>query len=80
MIEGNVKVNDKKAPTDHFVLFANDGTDIRLTTTENAIVLILSGEPIHEPIMSYGPFVMNTKQEILEAFDDLDKGKFGYLE
>jgi len=80
VIEGNVRVNDNVAPTDHFVLFANDGTDIRLTTTENAIVLILSGEPIHEPIMSYGPFVMNTKQEILEAYDDLDKGKFGYLE
>jgi len=40
----------------------------------------LSGEPIHEPIESYGPFLMNTKQEILEAYDDLDKGKFGYLE
>ena len=80
VIEGNVRVNDKEAPTDHFVLFANDGTDIRLTTTENAIVLILSGEPIHEPIESYGPFLMNTKQEILEAYDDLDKGKFGYLE
>ena len=80
VIEGNVMVNDKEAPTDHFVLFANDGTDIRLSSTGNAIVLILSGEPIHEPIESYGPFVMNTKQEILEAYDDLDKGKFGYLE
>ena len=80
VIEGNVMVNDKSAPTDHFVLFANDGTDIWLTSTENAIVLVLSGEPIHEPIESYGPFVMNTKQEILEAFDDLDKGKFGHLE
>jgi len=80
VIEGNVRVNDKEAPTDHFVLFANDGTDIRLSSTGNAIVLILSGEPIHEPIVSYGPFVMNTKQEILEAYDDLDKGKFGYLE
>jgi len=80
VIEGNVRVNDQAAPTDHFVLFANDGTDIRLTSAENAIVLVLSGEPIHEPIESYGPFVMNTKQEILEAFDDLDKGKFGHLE
>jgi len=43
-------------------------------------VLVLSGEPIHEPIVSYGPFVMNTKQEILQAYNDLNAGKFGYLD
>ena len=80
VIEGSVTVNDSTVPADYFVLFANDGTDIKLTATENAIVLVLSGEPIHEPIVSYGPFVMNTKQEILQAYDDLNSGKFGYLE
>lgn len=80
VIEGNVMLNGKVVPTDHFALFANDGTDIVLRSSEEAIVLVLSGEPIHEPIISYGPFVMNTKQEILDAYDDLNKGKFGYLE
>jgi len=80
VIEGNVFVQGKAVPTDHFVLFKNDGTDFQLTSTENAIVLVLSGEPINEPIESYGPFVMNTKEEILEAFDDLNNGKFGHLE
>jgi len=80
VIEGNVFVQGKAVPTDHFVLFKNDGTDIQLTSTENAIILVLSGEPINEPIESYGPFVMNTKEEILEAFDDLNNGKFGHLE
>ena len=80
IVEGNVTMNDKEIPTDHFVLFANDGTDILLTSNEEAIVLVLSGEPINEPIVSYGPFVMNTKQEILDAYDDLNKGKFGFLE
>jgi len=80
VIEGTVIVNDKTVPPDHFVLFANDGTDITLKSTEDAVVLVLSGEPIQEPIVSYGPFVMNTKQEILQAYEDLDKGKFGYLE
>ena len=80
MIEGNVKLNDKKATTDHFVLFANDGTDINLEATEDAIVLVLSGQPINEPIESYGPFVMNTKEEIMQAYEDLNKGKFGQLE
>jgi redox-sensitive bicupin YhaK (pirin superfamily) len=80
VIEGNVILNDRDVPTDHFALFKNDGTDILLKSTEDAIVLVLSGEPINEPIMSYGPFVMNTKQEILDAYDDLNKGKFGFLE
>lgn len=80
VIEGNVIINDKDVPTDHFALFRNDGTDILLKSNEDAIVLVLSGEPINEPIVSYGPFVMNTKQQILDAYDDLNNGKFGFLE
>jgi redox-sensitive bicupin YhaK (pirin superfamily) len=80
VIEGIVNLNDKKVPTDHFVLFANDGTDIHLNATTDAIVLILSGEPIKEPIVQYGPFVMNTQDEILQAYEDLNRGKFGTLE
>ena len=51
-----------------------------MEATENAIVLVLSGEPLNESIFPYGPFVMNTKQEILQAYEDLNNGKFGYLE
>ena len=80
IIEGAVTINEKTAATDHFVLFANDGTDIYVEATEDAIVLILSGEPIHEPIVPYGPFVMNSKQEIVDAYDDWNSGKFGVLE
>lgn len=80
IIEGAITVNEQLAETDHFVLFANDGTDIYLEATKDAIVLILSGEPIQEPIVPYGPFVMNSKQEIVDAYDDWNSGKFGYLE
>jgi redox-sensitive bicupin YhaK (pirin superfamily) len=41
---------------------------------------VLSGEPIDEPIVPYGPFVMNTKEEIMQAYNDFNTGKFGVLE
>ena len=80
VIDGNVKVNDKAAPANHFVLFKNDGEQFKITADENATVLVLSGEPINEPIAAYGPFVMNTQAELVEAFGDFENGKFGTLE
>ena len=61
------------------VLMANDGESFT-EATDDAVVLVMSGEPIHEPIAAHGPFVMNTRQELIEAFEDFNQGKFGYLE
>ena len=81
VIEGIIQVNDKDvAPTDHFILMSNDGEDFTVKATEDAIVLLLSAAPIGEPIAAHGPFVMNTRQELMEAFNDFNTGKFGYLE
>ena len=80
VIEGNIKVNDINAHADHFVLLKNDGEDFRIDATEDSIVLILSGEPINEPIVAYGPFVMNTWEEVEQAVNDVNAGKFGVLE
>ncbi|MCR9011931.1 pirin family protein [Gabonibacter chumensis] len=81
VIEGTVRINEKEtAPTDHFILFRNEGEAITLKAMENSILLVLSGEPIKEPIVSYGPFLMNTKDEIMKAYKDLNAGKFGQLE
>ncbi len=81
IIEGSVIVNGKeKVATDHFILFENEGEQFAFEATEDAIVLIISGEPLKEPIAAYGPFVMNTQQQLVEAFNDYNQGKFGYLE
>ncbi len=80
VIEGNVEINGSKVATDHFVLFRNEGEEIQLKATENSIVLVLSGEPISEPIAAYGPFLMNTWPEVEQAIRDANAGKFGTLE
>jgi redox-sensitive bicupin YhaK (pirin superfamily) len=78
--EGNINVNDLKAPADHFILFKNDNEQIIIEATEDAIILVLSGEPINEPIAQYGPFLMNTWDELEQAIQDVNAGKFGVLE
>lgn len=61
VIEGEIKINNSKtSPENYFILFGHDGEDITIEAVKDSIVLILSGEPLNEPIASYGPFVMNT--------------------
>ncbi len=69
-----------KIPTHHMVLYHNDGEGIVLSAEEDCTVLLLGGEPINEPIVAYGPFLMNTKEEIQQAIRDVQFGKFGHLE
>ena len=81
VVEGNIIVNgEEKAPTNNFVLFENSGETFTIEATEDSIVLIISGEPLNEPIFPHGPFVMNSREEIMQAFEDFNTGKFGYLE
>jgi redox-sensitive bicupin YhaK (pirin superfamily) len=81
VVEGEVKVNNTRTiESDHFAVFENHGEDFSLEAKEDAVVLILSGRPIDEPIAAQGPFVMNTREEIMEAIRDFQSGKFGRLE
>lgn len=81
VVKGAVLVDGVDVPTDNIVKFGHDGERFTVrATSPDTIVLVMSGEPLREPIMSYGPFVMNTKQEILQAFDDFNHGRFGHLE
>lgn len=81
VIEGSITINGSDdVPTDNFALFDNQGEQFSIEASEGAVVLIMSGEPIGEPIAAHGPFVMNTNEELSQAFRDYNTGKFGYLE
>ena len=80
IIEGSAIVNSEKAPADHFILFLQDGEQIQISAEQDAVILVLSGEPINEPIAAYGPFLMNQWSEIEQAIQDFNTGKFGVLE
>jgi quercetin 2,3-dioxygenase len=75
--DGSVTTEQEYARAGELVLFANDGASLELEAVEAAHVIVLAGEPIDEPIVQYGPFVMNSVAEIREAISDVERGKFG---
>jgi hypothetical protein len=80
-IEGNTLINGSdQLSVDHFALFLNGGETITIEAEEDAILLLLSGEPINEPIAAYGPFLMNTHEQLAEAMSEFSQGKYGRLE
>lgn len=77
---GNVRVNEAETVSGgELVLFARDGEGIRVASDDDARLLFLSGEPIDEPVVGQGPFVMNTREEIRQAMIDYQSGRMGSL-
>ncbi len=79
VVDGAVTVNDHKVPENHFVQLKNEAGEIHIKASKRGILLVLSGEPLNEPYVNYGPFVMNTEEEIHQAIEDYNAGKFGFL-
>jgi len=81
VLRGQVRVNGQQAVgAAQLVLFERDGEEVRIDADSDAMLLWLSGEPLDEPIVGYGPFVMNSQAEIVQAFDDFHAGRFGQMD
>ena len=79
-INGSALINGtEKLSLNNLAMFGRDGEEFTVEALEDGIFLLMSGEPLNEPIAQYGPFLMNTQAEIAEAIDDYRQGKFGYL-
>lgn len=81
VLAGALRVNgDSDVSSGQYAEFERDGTDIRVSAAEDSKLLLLGGEPIDEPVVGYGPFVMNSADEIRAAIDDFNGGRFGQLQ
>ena len=80
VLAGEVTANGSRTVSaGEFILFRSDGDEVVVNALSEATVMFLSGAPIEEPLVHYGPFVMNTVDEINEAIDDFNEGRFGRL-
>jgi redox-sensitive bicupin YhaK (pirin superfamily) len=82
LLKGSVHVNDTallKLDENQLIQFNQDGEGITVKANEKSLLIFLSGKPLNEPVTSYGPYVMNTQTEILEAMRDYQMGKMGFL-
>lgn len=80
LLDGKLAVDGQELDGRNLLVFEQDGEAISLEAKQSGKLLLLAGEPIDEPVVSYGPFVMNTEEEIMEAMADYEAGKMGKLD
>jgi redox-sensitive bicupin YhaK (pirin superfamily) len=77
VLDGQLSIDGEPAASDaQMLLLSREGTQIDLHADAETSFLVLTGEPIDEPIAGHGPFVMNTREEIVQAFEDFNNGLF----
>jgi quercetin 2,3-dioxygenase len=81
VLDGTVEVNgDTVLQPAQMATLSREGREIRVEAKGDAKLLLLAGEPIDEPVVGYGPFVMNSQAEIVQAIEDFNSGKFGRMQ
>jgi redox-sensitive bicupin YhaK (pirin superfamily) len=80
VLRGEVVIGEHEtARAAELVVLDRNGADVTLEANSDATVFVMNGLPIDEPIAGYGPFVMNTRQEIQQAFADFHQGRLGVV-
>ncbi|EPA00033.1 putative pirin-related protein [Indibacter alkaliphilus LW1] len=77
IVKGSVKIQGENIPFRNLVEFNNDGEKLHVEASEDAVIILGHAKPFNEPMVAQGPFVMNTQQEIMQAYQDYQDGKFG---
>jgi redox-sensitive bicupin YhaK (pirin superfamily) len=77
LVRGEVKVNQEEIQFRHLVEFENEGSTLSVEAHEKSILILGHAKPFNEPVVAQGPFVMNSQQEIYEAYENYQQGKFG---
>ena len=82
LIKGKLRINESEVLEDDgtkMIVFNNDGDHFLLQSEEDSVFLVLTGTPLEEKVVSHGPFVMNSQQEIQQALVDYQQGKMGFV-
>ncbi|HWL61899.1 MAG TPA: pirin family protein [Steroidobacteraceae bacterium] len=80
VLEGTIQANGSAIAREaQVVALERAGETVQIEAAGAARVLLLAGEPIDEPVVGYGPFVMNSRQEIMQAIEDFNSGRFGQM-
>ena len=79
LLNGSLSVQGEKIASKTMIWYKNDGDELNFKVDKDSQFIVLSGEPIGEPVVSYGPFVMNNNEELQQAVSDFQNGKMGDL-
>jgi hypothetical protein len=80
VLEGTIHANGSAIAREaQVVALERAGETVQIEAAGAARVLLLAGEPIDEPVVGYGPFVMNSQQQIMQAIEDFNSGRFGQM-
>jgi redox-sensitive bicupin YhaK (pirin superfamily) len=77
VVKGEIRINGEDVRMHHLVEFSHEGETVEMKALTDALILFGYATPFHEPFAAYGPFVMNTREEIMQAYEDYHNGKFG---
>jgi redox-sensitive bicupin YhaK (pirin superfamily) len=79
VLHGSIQMGAHTVRAAELAVMEREGTQLAFDVVEDAVLLLLNGEPLNEPIVGHGPFVMNSQEEIIQAIHDYNSGKFGQI-